>query len=60
MSIDLNGATIAIVSAGFAPQVMSGALDRPTGPADILDYKFRLMPEETENRAISEISIFFF
>jgi hypothetical protein len=52
--------TIGTASTGFAPQVMSGAFDCPTGPADILNHKFRLMSEKAEDRAVSEIPILFF
>jgi hypothetical protein len=39
---------------------MSEAFDCPTGPADILYDKFRLMSEKAEDRAVSEIPILFF
>ncbi len=60
MTVDMNGATIAIASAGFAPKITSRTFDRPTGPADIVNHKFGFMSEKTKDCAVSEIPIFFF
>jgi hypothetical protein len=45
---------------GFVPGDHVESARRPTGPADILNDKFRFMPEEAEDRAVPEIPILFF
>jgi hypothetical protein len=60
VGVDVDGSVIGIAPASFSPQITSRAFDRPTGPADILNHKFGLMSKEAEDRAVSEIPIFFF
>jgi hypothetical protein len=52
--------TIGTASTGSSAEIASRALDRPNGPADILNHKFDLMSEKPEDRAVQEIPILFF
>jgi hypothetical protein len=60
VSVNVDRSTIGIAPLSSSAEITSRTFDRPTGSADILNHKFRLMSEEAEDRAVAEITIFFF